>query len=86
MGKLNKTRIEQFIIDKVREIRIAKGISQEEIAFYLDTTKGFIGQIESPNHPSKYNVNHLNRLAIELKCSIKDFFPDLPFREKGEDI
>lgn len=82
MKKQKKTRIEQFVIDKVKEIRIEKGISQEEIALYLETTKGFIGQIETPNHSSKYNINHLNTIAVEFNCSIKDFFPDLPFPDE----
>lgn len=82
MKKQKKTVIEQFVIDRVKEIRIEKGVSQEEIALYLETTKGFIGQIESPNHTSKYNINHLNTIAVEFKCSIKDFFPDLPFTDE----
>lgn len=78
----NKTKIEQYVIDRIKEIRTQKGFSQDDIAAFLDTTRGFIGQVESPNHPSKYNLNHINRLAIELKCSPKDFLPSIPFREK----
>jgi transcriptional regulator with XRE-family HTH domain len=72
------TKIEQFVIDKVKEIRVQKGFSQDDIAFFLDTTNGFIGQIESPNFNSKYNINHLNKLAIAFNCSLKDFFPESP--------
>ena len=81
MTKNKKTKIEQFVIDKIKEIRIAKGFSQEDIASILDTSRGFVGQIESSNHPAKYNINHLNTLAIELGVSIKDFFPELPIEE-----
>lgn len=83
MTKNNKTEIEQFVIDKIREIRIQKGYSQDDVAEFLDTSRGFIGQVESPNHPSKYNFNHINKLAIALKCSPKDFLPENPFSEKG---
>ena len=82
MTKINKTEIEQFVIDKIKEFRIQKGFSQDDIASFLDTSRGFIGQVESPNHPSKYNLNHINRLAIELNCSPKDFLPESPFQEK----
>lgn len=82
MTKNNKTEIEQFVIEKVKEIRIQKGFSQDDIALFLDTSRGFIGQIESPNHSSKYNLNHINKLAIELKCSPKDFLPENPFPDK----
>ena len=76
MPKNKKTNIEQYVINKIKEIRIEKGFSQEDIASILDTSRGFIGQIESPNHAAKYNLNHINILAKELKCSPKDFLPE----------
>lgn len=82
MTKGKKTKIEQYVIDKVKEIRTSKGFSQDDIAIFLDTTRGFIGQVESPNYPSKYNLNHINKLAIELGCSPQDFFPSKPFLGK----
>ena len=82
MTKNKKTKIEQFVIDKIKEIRNQKGYSQDDIALFLDTSRGFIGQVESPNHSSKYNLNHINKLAIELNCSPKDFLPENPFQEK----
>ncbi|MBV4356327.1 helix-turn-helix domain-containing protein [Pinibacter aurantiacus] len=81
MSENKKTKIEQYVINKIKEIRIAKGFSQEDIAAALDTSRGFIGQVESLNHSSKYNLNHLNLLAIELGVSIKDFFPEKPITE-----
>ena len=81
MPKNKKTNIEQYVINKIKEIRNSKGFSQEDIAFILDKSRGFIGQIESPNHPAKYNLNHLNTLAIELGVSLKDFFPEKPLKE-----
>jgi transcriptional regulator with XRE-family HTH domain len=76
MAKARKTEFELAVIAKVTEIRLAKGISQSTLAEMLGLTSGFIGQIESPNSPSKYNLNHLNRLAYELDCSPKEFMPD----------
>lgn len=81
MAKNKKTNIDQYVINKVKEIRITKGYSQEDIASILDTTRGFVGQIESPNYQTKYNLNHLNILAIELECSPKDFLPEKPIPE-----
>jgi len=88
MTKNKKSEIEQFVIDKIKEIRIEKGLSQEDIASALDTSRGFVGQVESCNHPTKYNLNHLNIIANELEVSIKDFFPEKPFskkKKKGKD-
>lgn len=76
MDRVRKTKFEIAVIDKVIQFRRQKGLSQEYLANVLNLTKGFIGQIESPKHSSKYNLNHLNKLAQEMDCSPKDFMPD----------
>jgi transcriptional regulator with XRE-family HTH domain len=73
-----KSNFELAVIQKVKEIRESRKLGQRDIAALLGVTEGFIGQIESPNNASKYNLNHLNTLAKELQCSPKDFIPDLP--------
>lgn len=73
-----KSNFELAVIQKVKGIRENRGLGQRDIAALLGFTEGFIGQIESPNHPSKYNLNHLNILAKELECSPKDFLPENP--------
>lgn len=78
MKKAEITAIDQYVIDKVREMRKEKGISQRELANLLDMSYGFIGDVESPKEPAKYNLTHLNELAKIFKCSPKDFLPDVP--------
>lgn len=68
--------IEQYVIDKVRQIRIEKRISQAELANLINVSIGFIGNVENPKYRAKYNIVHLNEIAKVLGCSIKDFFPD----------
>jgi len=80
MSKQLKTDIELFVIRKVKEKREQEKLSQSELAVKLDVSNGFIGQAESPNYPTKYNLNHLNQLAIIFKCSLKDFMPETPFK------
>lgn len=80
---MKKTSIEQFVIDKVKEKRISLGISQAELAFRLNLSNGFIGKVESTKYNSKYNLNHINNLAIILQCSPKDFFPEKPLESKN---
>ncbi len=82
MGK--KSKFENAVIDKVKQMRISKDLTQDDIAMYLNVSRGFIGQIESPNSPSKYSLDHLNKLAIEMDCSPKDFFPEKPMPEVGK--
>jgi len=78
MDKKAKTAFELDVIARVRERRVALKFSQDDLAFFLETDRSFIGQVESRNNPAKYNLNHLNRLAIEFGCSPKDFLPDKP--------
>jgi transcriptional regulator with XRE-family HTH domain len=78
MSKKAKTDFELYVIDKVRERRIGLKLSQDDLALFLDTDRSFIGQVESPSNPAKYNLNHLNILAKELNCSPKDFLPENP--------
>ena len=70
--------VEQYVIDKVREKRIAKGWSQKDLAFEIDLSISFIGDVESPKTRAKYNLNHINILAKVFECSPKEFLPNLP--------
>ncbi|MEH6679814.1 MAG: helix-turn-helix transcriptional regulator [Sediminicola sp.] len=72
------TEIELFIIAKVKEIRLAKGLSQEKLSLALDKGVGFIGDREAPSKSAKYNIKNLNEIAKILKCSPKDFWPHKP--------
>lgn len=76
MGK--EAEIEKFVIDRVRQRRIELKISQAALAQLLEVSEGFIGNVENPNYPEKYNLRHLNELAKILKCSPKDFMPEKP--------
>lgn len=76
MGK--HADIEKYVIEKVRQRRMELKISQAALAQLLEVSEGFIGNVENPNYPEKYNIRHLNELAKILKCSPKDFFPDKP--------
>ena len=81
-----KTNFELAVIQHVKDVRTLKKFSQRDIAAFLNLTEGFIGQIESPKNASKYNLNHLNKLAIEMKCSPKDFLPDSPVEENEKEL
>lgn len=72
------TPIEQYVIDVVRKKRIEKGWSQKELAYRMELSIGFIGDVENPNYRAKYNLNHLNELAKVFECSPKDFLPNQP--------
>ncbi|MNY53685.1 Helix-turn-helix domain protein [compost metagenome] len=70
--------IEKYIISKVRDIREAKGFTQEELSLSIGKNITFISQIEAPSKKAKYNVIHLNLIAKALTCSPRDFWPEKP--------
>lgn len=69
------TNIELFVINKVKELRISKGVSQAELAYKIGVSTGFIGKIESIKYNSKYNLNLINRISKTFNISPKDLLP-----------
>ncbi|WP_454948715.1 helix-turn-helix domain-containing protein [Capnocytophaga leadbetteri] len=69
------TPIEQFVIEKVRQLRNQKNISQAELAFSIGVSVGFIGKVESLKYNTKYNLNHLNSIAKALNISPQELLP-----------
>jgi transcriptional regulator with XRE-family HTH domain len=73
-----KTKIDLYVISRVKDKRLEKNISQAELANELGMSVGFIGKVESTRYPSHYNIKHLNLLAKILECSPQDFLPKKP--------
>ena len=71
---MSKT-IEEYVIDEVRRRRIELGISQAALADYINVSKGFIGDVESPRRKAKYNLLLLNEIAKVFNCSPRDLLP-----------
>jgi transcriptional regulator with XRE-family HTH domain len=69
------TKIEVFVINKVRELRTDKKVSQAELSDRIGVSLGFIGKIESLKYNSKYNLNHINNIAKALGISPKELLP-----------
>lgn len=71
-------KVDKYVIEKIREKRIEKGISQSALAFELDVSTSFIKLIESGKYGKKYNVSHINDIARILECSLYDLLPAEP--------
>ena len=69
------TPIEQFVIEKVRQLRNQKNVSQADLAFAIGVSVGFIGKVESLKYNTKYNLNHLNNIAKALEISPQELLP-----------
>lgn len=72
------TEIERIIIDKVREMRQDRNMSQLELSQRIGVNDSFVGQVERVGTSEKYNIRHLNEIAKVLKCSLWDLIPEQP--------
>jgi transcriptional regulator with XRE-family HTH domain len=73
----------QFVIDKIKSIRLKKGISQMELSLRSNLSQSFIANIEKgKKQPS---VITLIRIADALEVNPQDFFPEpLDFSTKEQ--
>ena len=77
-----KSQFELDVIERVKLRRQKLNISQKELSYLMDLSIGFIGKIESPKYPTKWNLDHLNKLAEILNCSPRDFLPESSIKER----
>jgi transcriptional regulator with XRE-family HTH domain len=76
MAELSK--IDKYVIAKVKEMRESSNISQIELSQKMEVTESFVGHVETPRRRAKYNLQHINLLATIFKCSPRDFLPEEP--------
>jgi len=74
-----KSKVDTYVIDKVREKRLNHNLSQEELSIKAGfRSNGFVGQAESLKYNKRYNIQHINRFAQIFNCSPRDFLPEQP--------
>ncbi|KAA6315906.1 hypothetical protein EZS27_033707 [termite gut metagenome] len=73
-----KSKVELYIIDRVREKRIEKGMSQRAFADNMNLSQSFVAHCENPRLKEKYNINHINEFASVWECSLYEFLPEYP--------
>ena len=71
-----KSAIELYIVQKVKEQRKKRKMSQRYLADCLNVSQSFISNIENENDDTAYIIDHLNEIAKIFDCSIRDFFPE----------
>ncbi|WP_077622046.1 helix-turn-helix domain-containing protein [Sediminibacillus massiliensis] len=59
--------------NKIKQIRIAKGISQTELAKMIKSDRSYLNKVEN-NKQKNPGTKYLARIAAALDCSISDFF------------
>jgi transcriptional regulator with XRE-family HTH domain len=70
------TKIEVFVINRVKEKRKGLKMSQISLSQLLEKSDSFVGQVENHRKNAKYNLNHINALAAIFKCSPREFLPE----------
>ena len=80
-GKIKNTEIELYVINKVKEYRIAAKMSQRKLCMELRLSPTYVFYAESPKYTVKYNLNQLNELAKIFKFRHFSFslFLSFPF-------
>jgi transcriptional regulator with XRE-family HTH domain len=73
------SQLDWYIINRVKQLRKEKGISQSELSVRMGFSEKLVGSIENPTLKARYNISHLNLLAKALDCSIHELLPSSPF-------
>lgn len=80
MGEsLNISDIDQYVIDFVRRLRKKHKDNQAAIGTIIKTGRTFVTNVESPKHPAKYNLSHIDMLASHYGLSPRVFLPENAF-------
>jgi len=69
---MSKRKILISFGDKVRELRKAKGLSQEELSYKADLHRTYIGMIERAE--KNITLTNIEKIAKSLDVDIKNFF------------
>lgn len=70
------SEIDLYVINKVREIRISKSLSQAELAYMIEVSSGYIGKVESLKYESRYTLRLINKIAKAFDISPRELLPD----------
>ena len=73
MRPTEKSRIQLFVSQKVRELRELNGLTQEQFAERIKRSREFFA---NRNTGMAFNLDMINTIAKEFKISPKYFMPD----------
>ncbi|MGN0031039.1 MAG: helix-turn-helix domain-containing protein [Candidatus Gastranaerophilaceae bacterium] len=75
MSQSNKTQILKKLGANIRQLRLKKNLSQEELAFQINSARNFIGCIERAEKNS--SVITLCRISNALGVSLSELVKDI---------
>ena len=72
-----KTDYQQKVIDRIKNIREKKGLTQLAFAKILDISPGQMGNIDSYKQPHKYTIKQIVTICDSLGINIEEvLFPE----------
>ncbi|RZJ91815.1 MAG: XRE family transcriptional regulator [Chryseobacterium sp.] len=69
------SQLDFLLIERVRTLRIANGMTQLQLTQKMKLADGFISKVETFTERAKYSIRHINLLASALNCTIQDILP-----------
>lgn len=67
--------IQEQIAINLRRIRVARGISQDELALISGVERAYVGHLErGAKNPT---VKTLEKISLGLQCRVRDFFEEV---------
>lgn len=76
MRRTEKSKIQLFVSQKVKELREERNLTQEQFAERINRSRGYFSNRENPNCAMAFNLDAINEIAKEFKVSPKYFIPD----------
>lgn len=76
MRRKEKSNIQLFVSQKVRELRDERKLTQEQFAEKINRSRAFFANRENPNCGMAFNLDMINLIAKEFEVSPKFFIPD----------
>lgn len=73
--EIEMAEIDWYVINRVKELRIAKGISQEQLSIRMGFSERFVSKVEDFTAHTKYNLRHLNLAVKIFGVSFSDLLP-----------
>jgi len=68
------TNYQDEIIQRIKKLREAQGISQSKMGEILGISRGQVSNIENPLYPHKYTLKHIDTLCRYLNYPIEKVF------------
>ena len=79
---MNNEDLLAYVIERIKKVRISKGVSQMELCLRANMSQSFLANIE--NGKKQPSLLTIIRIASALDVNPRDFFPESDKKDKNE--